>query len=35
MKLDDNGGFGPFGLDMAKETRELEENIYERDSRSK
>ena len=30
MKLDDNGGFGPFGFDVAKETGELDENMNER-----
>jgi len=34
MKLDDDGGFGPFGFNMAKETRELDENIDECDRRS-
>ena len=34
MKLDDNGGFGPFGFDMTKETRELDENVDERNGRS-
>ena len=30
MKLDDNGGFGSFGFDVAKETGELDENMNER-----
>lgn len=34
MKLDDDGGFGPFRFDMTKETGELDENIDECNSRS-
>lgn len=34
MKLNNNGGFRPFGSDMAKETRELDENMNERKGRS-
>jgi hypothetical protein len=34
VKLNNNGGFGPFGSDMTKETRELDENMNERKSRS-
>ena len=32
VKLDDNGGFGPFGFDVARETGELDENMIERKS---
>jgi hypothetical protein len=34
VKLDNNGGFGPFGFDVTKETRELDQNINERESRN-
>lgn len=30
VRLDDNGGFGPSGFDVTKETRELDENMIER-----
>jgi hypothetical protein len=32
MKLEDNGGFGSFGFDVAKETGEFGENVDERNS---
>jgi hypothetical protein len=33
VKLDDNGGFGPFGLDMAKKAGKLDENVDEGNGR--
>jgi hypothetical protein len=32
MELDDDGGFSPFGFDVTEETRELDENVDERNS---